>query len=171
MDIYEALYTTRAMRRVKPDPIPLDVQRKILDAAIRAPTGGNMQGWRFLLIDDPHVRTRLGALYRECMDQLWGSIYKDRIDAAPDIFAIDRPHTDDISRAADSTGIHPIIRRYAHGKLVSTHHVIEDLFSEWKQAKHFEPLAEYFASEFSQSPAPGGFGPPSKVRKTEGFSM
>ena len=41
MDIREALYTTRAMRRVRPDPIPEEVQAKILDAAIRAPTGGN----------------------------------------------------------------------------------------------------------------------------------
>lgn len=82
MEIYEALYTTRAMRRVKPDPIPLDVQQKILDAAIRAPTGGNTQGWRFLLIDDLAVRGRLAELYRTCMDQLWGSIYKERIDAA-----------------------------------------------------------------------------------------
>lgn len=82
MDVYEALYTTRAMRRVRPDPIPEDVQRKILDAAIRAPTGGNMQGWRFLLVDDVGVRERLGALYRACIDQLWGSLYKERIDAA-----------------------------------------------------------------------------------------
>ena len=52
MDVYEALYTTRAMRRVKPDPIPAEVQQKILDAAIRAPSGGNSQGWRFLLVDD-----------------------------------------------------------------------------------------------------------------------
>jgi len=36
MDVYEALYTTRAMRRVRPDPIPLTVQARILDAAIRA---------------------------------------------------------------------------------------------------------------------------------------
>lgn len=82
MDVYEALYTTRAMRRVRPDPIPEAVQRKIMDAAIRAPTGGNMQGWRFLLIDDAETRKRLGALYRSCIDQLWGTLYKDRIDAA-----------------------------------------------------------------------------------------
>ena len=55
MDIAEALYTTRAMRRVKPDPIPLEVQARILDAAIRAPSGGNTQNWRFLLVDDPAV--------------------------------------------------------------------------------------------------------------------
>lgn len=82
MDLLEALYTTRAMRRVKPDPIPLDVQKKILDAAIRAPSGGNMQGWRFLLIDDKAVIGELGGLYRRCMDRLWETIYKDRIDAA-----------------------------------------------------------------------------------------
>ena len=52
MDLHEALYTTRAMRRVTDEPIPLDAQARILDAAIRAPSGGNQQGWRFLLVDD-----------------------------------------------------------------------------------------------------------------------
>ena len=60
MDVYEALYTTRAMRRLKPDPIPLDVQAKILDAAIRAPTGGNSQNWRFLFVDDKDLIRQLG---------------------------------------------------------------------------------------------------------------
>ena len=65
MDIAEALYTTRAMRRVKPDPIPDEVQQRILDAAIRAPSGGNTQNWRFLLVDDPAVKARIGPLYRD----------------------------------------------------------------------------------------------------------
>lgn len=82
MDALEALYTTRAMRRVKPDPIPAEVQMKMLDAAIRAPSGGNTQAWRFLLVDDPEVKGRLGPIYRACMDVVWGQIYKDRIDAA-----------------------------------------------------------------------------------------
>src|SRR6267154_2042509 len=51
MDVYEALYTTRAMRRCGPDPIPMDAQQRILDAAIRAPSGGNTQNWRFMLVD------------------------------------------------------------------------------------------------------------------------
>jgi nitroreductase len=80
-DLHEALYTTRAMRRVRPDPIPLDVQARILDAAIRAPTGGNTQQWRFLLVDDPDVKARLGPLYRECIAQLWATVYADRIAA------------------------------------------------------------------------------------------
>jgi nitroreductase len=82
MDVYEALYTTRAMRRVKPDPIPAAVQQKILDAAIRAPSGGNAQMWRFMLVDDPALRGRLGPIYRACLGQLWETIYKPRADAA-----------------------------------------------------------------------------------------
>jgi nitroreductase len=70
------------MRRVKPDPIPLAVQRKILDAAIRAPSGGNMQMWRFMLVDDAAQKARLGPIYRACLSQLWETIYKPRADAA-----------------------------------------------------------------------------------------
>jgi nitroreductase len=69
MDIYEALYTTRAMRRLKPDPIPYDVQARILDAAIRAP---NMdQQWRFLLVDDPNIKSQLAPLYLKAWERLF----------------------------------------------------------------------------------------------------
>jgi nitroreductase len=87
MDIYEALYTTRAMRRVKPDPIPESVQAQILDAAIRAPSGGNGQNWRFLLVDDPEKKKLLGPLYRDALDQLYKTIYAPmvaRVEADPD---------------------------------------------------------------------------------------
>ena len=82
MDVFEALYTTRAMRRVKPDPIPEEVQKQILDAAIRAPTGGNAQNWRFMYVDDPTMRAQLGEIYRRCLTTLWGTFYKERIEAA-----------------------------------------------------------------------------------------
>jgi nitroreductase len=49
------------MRRLNPDPIPLDVQARILDAAIRAPSEPNAR--RFLLVDDPGLRSQLAALY------------------------------------------------------------------------------------------------------------
>ena len=90
MDVYEALYTTRAMRRVKPDAIPQDVQNRIVDAAIRAPSGGNAQGWRFLLVDDPTIKAKLGPLYRECLGTLFETIYKPRLEAAEA-----EPDTDD----------------------------------------------------------------------------
>jgi nitroreductase len=82
MDLHEALYTTRAMRHVKPDPIPLEAQARILDAAVRAPSGGNSQGWRFMLVDDPAIKATLGPLYRDSLSQLWSGFYKERITAA-----------------------------------------------------------------------------------------
>jgi nitroreductase len=82
MDVHEALYTTRAMRRCRPDKIPMDVQQRILDAAVRAPTGGNTQNWRFMLVDDDAVKAKLGPVYRRCLALLWQTIYKDRIESA-----------------------------------------------------------------------------------------
>ena len=79
MDIYEALYTTRAMRRLRPDPIPLDAQARILDAAIRAPSGGNSQALRFILVDDPALTSQLGPIYRELVDELFAGPYGERI--------------------------------------------------------------------------------------------
>lgn len=82
MNVYEALYTTRSMRRLKPDPIPLDVQARILDAAIRAPSGTNAQQWRFLLVDDPSIKSQLGPLYRAAVVQLWSTTYPERLASA-----------------------------------------------------------------------------------------
>jgi nitroreductase len=72
MDIYEALYTTRAMRRLKPDPIPYDVQARILDAAIRAPNIG--QEWRFILVDDPEIKSQFAPLYRQGFESMIGGV-------------------------------------------------------------------------------------------------
>lgn len=82
MDLNEALYTTRAMRRVKSDPVPEDVQAAILDAAVRAPSGGNSQNWRFLIVTDPSVRDQLAPLYRDAFEQLQNTIYAGRREAA-----------------------------------------------------------------------------------------
>ena len=71
MDLYEALYTTRAMRRLKRDPIPYDAQARILDAAIRAPHIG--EGWRFVLVDDPEIKAQLAPLCRQGMERLAGA--------------------------------------------------------------------------------------------------
>ncbi|ORA12308.1 nitroreductase family protein [Mycobacterium arosiense] len=64
MDIYEGLYTTRMMRRLRPDPIPLDTQARILDAAVRAPNGGNTQRWHFVAVDDRELIGKFAQLFR-----------------------------------------------------------------------------------------------------------
>jgi nitroreductase len=80
--VFEALYTTRAMRRVKPDPIPLEVQQRILDAAIRAPSGGNAQNWRFLFVDDDAIKAKIGPIYRDCLYRVFDTFYAERAAAA-----------------------------------------------------------------------------------------
>jgi nitroreductase len=74
MDVYEALYTTRMMRRMRKDPIPLETQVRILDAAIRAPNGGNAQRWHFVAVDDPALKKELAELYRECRAREYADI-------------------------------------------------------------------------------------------------
>jgi nitroreductase len=64
MDVYEALYTTRSMRRLGPEPVPYEAQARILDAAIRAPSPSNTQRWRFLLVDDPELKRQLATIYQ-----------------------------------------------------------------------------------------------------------
>jgi nitroreductase len=53
------------MRRLRPDPVPLDVQARILDAAVRAPNGGNTQRWHFVAVDDPKLIHEFGELFRQ----------------------------------------------------------------------------------------------------------
>jgi nitroreductase len=58
------------MRRLKPDPVPNELIRKILEAGVCAPSGGNMQCWRFLVIRDPKIKETVGALYKCAWDEL-----------------------------------------------------------------------------------------------------
>lgn len=82
MDLSEALYTTRAMRRVSGEPISDDVMARILDAAVRAPNGGNAQNWRMIVVSDPTVRGQLGPLYRAAYARLQETIYAGRREKA-----------------------------------------------------------------------------------------
>ncbi|GHH71846.1 oxidoreductase [Streptomyces sulfonofaciens] len=82
MDVHEALYTTRMMRRTHPDAIPLRTQARTLDAAIRAPNGGNTQRWHFLGVDDPATKAELATIYRRCRAREYADIEAGRL-AAP----------------------------------------------------------------------------------------
>ncbi len=62
--LYEAMSTLRAVRRLRPDPVPEDVLERIILAATWAPSGGNRQPWRIVAVRDRANMARLGALYR-----------------------------------------------------------------------------------------------------------
>lgn len=74
----------------------------------------------------------------------------DRINASPDIFAIQRIHKNAYQQAELSTGIHPIVRRYSKGELIAEHHVIEDIASEWLEDVHSGPLLNFLDSDLKQ---------------------
>jgi nitroreductase len=65
MPIGEAMFSQRSIRRFRPDPIPMHDLELILEAAVKAPSGGNRQPARFLVLNDPAVIREFGALYRE----------------------------------------------------------------------------------------------------------
>jgi nitroreductase len=65
MPIGEAMATQRAIRRFRPDPIPEADIRLMLDAAVKAPSGGNMQFARFLVLTDRERVREFGKLYHE----------------------------------------------------------------------------------------------------------
>jgi nitroreductase len=68
MGLFEAMYTARAMRRLKSDAVPEEILTRILDAATRAPSAGNAQNWAFVVVRDEGLRRRLGAVYRKASD-------------------------------------------------------------------------------------------------------
>jgi nitroreductase len=75
-DLFEVMQTNRSMRRLKPDPVPDELIRKILEAGTCAPSGGNMQRWRFLVVKDPAIKQTIGALYKRTWDEQVGPRYR-----------------------------------------------------------------------------------------------
>ncbi|HEV2054780.1 MAG TPA: nitroreductase family protein [Methylomirabilota bacterium] len=73
MPLGEAMFTQRSMRKLRPDPIPDEDIRLILEAAVKAPNGGNHQTGRFLVVTDRQKIREFGALYREA----WWAKRKD----------------------------------------------------------------------------------------------
>src|SRR5436190_19454560 len=64
MPLREAMESQRAIRRLKPDPVPDDVLYRCIDLALKAPTGSNMQNWEWILVRDPEVKAKLARLNR-----------------------------------------------------------------------------------------------------------
>jgi nitroreductase len=73
--LFEAIYSQKAIRRIRPDPVPDDVVRKLIEAATKAPSGGDRQPWAFVVIrDNQEAKEKIGAWYRDAWDKTYGLI-------------------------------------------------------------------------------------------------
>ena len=74
-ELFDIIHTTRAMRRLKPDPVPDELIRKILEAGTCAANGGNTQRWRFLVVKDPAIKRAVQVFYKRAFDEVIGPRY------------------------------------------------------------------------------------------------
>jgi nitroreductase len=73
MPLEEAMTTQRAIRRLKPDPVDDALVLRLIELALKAPTGSNAQNWEFVVVKDRAVKARLGKLNRQAW-RLYGGI-------------------------------------------------------------------------------------------------
>jgi nitroreductase len=76
-DLFEVISTTRAMRRLKPDPVPDELIRKVLEAGVSAASGGNRQHWRFMVIKDRTLKEKVQHYYKRALDEVVGPRYRN----------------------------------------------------------------------------------------------
>jgi nitroreductase len=69
MDTLEAIHTTRAVRRFSAQPVTDDEILTCLEAAVQAPSGGNIQPWQFMVITDAGLKRSVGEVYRRAYDR------------------------------------------------------------------------------------------------------
>jgi len=105
MTLGETMFTQRAVRRFRPEPIPDADLQAILEAAIRAPNGGNNQPWHFLVIKDAELRAKLGELYHEA----WWAKRKDEGINGPEDLPPGKNTRRSAMRLADQIGQAPVI--------------------------------------------------------------
>jgi nitroreductase len=73
MPLEEAMETQRAIRRLKPDPVDDELVRRLIELALKAPTGSNSQNWEFIVVRDPAVKRKLARQNRR-MFRVYGAI-------------------------------------------------------------------------------------------------
>jgi nitroreductase len=149
--IFDILETQRAVRRLRPDPIPDEIVTSLVHFATRAPSAGNRQPWEFVVITDPDLRARVGELYEQASRRLFGylidnssdegtrRIYEDalqltdHIGEAPALILVCTQVSEDRALADQLTSILPAVqnlmlaaRAYGLGSTLTTVHKRRD---------------------------------------------
>ncbi len=113
MDLFEAMRCAPTSRRFKGDPVPREVLMRVLDSARFAPSGGNRQGWRVVVVEDAQRRRELRDLYlprwRAYMELTGGA----RMLADPESFDAKRVsmvrRADEYAQGLDQVPMHLIV--------------------------------------------------------------
>jgi nitroreductase len=113
MDLYEAMRCAPTTRRFKEDAVPREALLRALEAARFAPSGGNRQGWRVVVVEDPATRTALRDLYlpgwRAYLELTGGA----RMLAEPDSFDAARVRmvrrADEYAQGLDRVPVHLVV--------------------------------------------------------------
>lgn len=71
ISLTDAIYSQRAIRRLKPDPVSDELIHKVIEAATKAPSGGNSEPWAFIVIRDASTRQKIGEWYLDA----WNKTY------------------------------------------------------------------------------------------------
>jgi nitroreductase len=66
--LFEVMYTCRAMRRLRPDPVPDEVLLQLVDAALQGPSGSNAQHWSIIVVKDVAQKRKIQEIWR----RTWG---------------------------------------------------------------------------------------------------
>ncbi len=82
MSLEEAITTQRAIRRLKPDPVDDALLRRLLELAVKAPTGSNAQNWEFVVVKDPAVKARFARANRRAFS-LYQRLARRRVSSDP----------------------------------------------------------------------------------------
>jgi len=105
MPLGEAMFSMRAIRRLKPDPVPEQDIRDILEAATRAPSPSNRQAWHFIVVRDAEQRRRFGEIYHRA----WWAKRKDAGILKPEDIPADDGPAQAAMRLADHFGEAPVV--------------------------------------------------------------
>jgi nitroreductase len=82
-DLYEAIYTTRSMRRLKPDPVAPELIVKVIEAATMGPSGSNRQPWFFIVVRDVETRQFVSERYRKAWEVYFTPKARELVANAP----------------------------------------------------------------------------------------
>jgi len=90
MDTLEAIRTRRSVRRYQPNPVPEELVRKLLEAAMLAPSAANQQAWHFVVLDERDLMDRIPSFHPYCpfireaplAVVVCGDLQRERLDGA-----------------------------------------------------------------------------------------